>query len=195
MRPLARNYLQHGSRHLATGSDPIPGIGQIPFASLRTNSGATITMGGTIEYISMHGGTNASFETSDSDTFVNALGTGAATAAYGIKCLENGTYMITENYFVLGGTGGATFSTYHTINGGDVISSWQPGRTGALVGDKWDAGSGSVHTFFSELVDATDAAPAPVYINPYASLATGSSVVVSAEMFVMYLGPYAGGSI
>ncbi len=196
MRPLARSYLQHGRRHGAFGSDPIPGIGQVPFASLRTTSRATITVGGgTAEYISMHGGSNALFETSDADIFENALGIGSATAAYGIKCLNNGTYRIGENYFVSGGTGGATFSTYHTLQGGNVVSDYQPGRTGALIGDSWDAGAAGVHTFFWELCDATDGNPAPVYINPYTILGTGTSVTVACETFVEYLGPYAGGNI
>jgi hypothetical protein len=193
-----RPYLQHGSRHGANGTDPIPGIGQVPFASL-TNGGTpqTVTGAGTNQFLSMEGGTaGALFETSDSAVFSNANGSGQSGDPWGIKCLLNGTYIVSENYFVTGGTAGVAFTTYHSLIGGNTVSFYQPGRTGAVVGDTWDGGApGKVHTFFWELGDATAGNPAPMWILPYANLASGSSITVAVQTFVQYLGPYAGGNI
>jgi hypothetical protein len=147
-------------------------------------------------YISMQDGSSgALFETSDATVFENAQGSGISGDPWGIKCLLNGTYLIGENYFVGGGTAGAIFATYHTLSGGNTVSVWQPGRTGATIGDTWDGGSPRVHTFFSELSDATDSNPAPLWIIPYASLQSGADITVKVQTFVQYLGPYAGGNI
>jgi hypothetical protein len=193
-----RPYLQHGIRHGVNGTDPIPNLGQVPFAALHNNqsTGTTITSGSTAVYISMEGGSGGSvFETSDTTVFSNAQGSGLPGDPWGIKCLQNGTYLVSENYFVSGGTGGVTINTYHTLTGGNTVCFYQPGRTHALVGDTWDVAAPGVHLFFSELSDATDANPAPIYINPYAEVASGSSVTVKMQTFVRYLGPYAGGNI
>ncbi len=195
MRPLARSYLQHGRRHGPFGSDPIPGIGQVPFASLKNTSATTVTNSGVPTYISMQDGVGAKFETSDADVFENSQNTGETGNPWGIKCLLNGTYKVSEDYYINGGTVGAIFATYHTIDGGNTFSNTMAGRTGALIGDSWDHGAGLPHTFFWELTDATDANPAPIYINPFATLNSGSNITVSVQTVVVYLGPYAGGNI
>jgi hypothetical protein len=143
----------------------------------------------------MEDGVSGHFETSDATVFENAQGSGISGDPWGIKCLLNGTYLVGENYRIGGGTGGAIFATYHTFTGGNTLSVYQPGRTGALVGDVWDGGAGTVHTFFSELTDATSGSPAPIYITPWASLNSGASITVTVQTFVQYLGPYAGGNI
>lgn len=56
MRPLARPYLQHGSRHRKTGSDPIDGMFNdwvtttVGFGAVAANSEATAAMTGSIVY-------------------------------------------------------------------------------------------------------------------------------------------------
>lgn len=195
MRPLARSYLQHGSRHGSTGSDPIPGIGQIQFAALKNFSAITVAGDNAIHYLSMEDGVTGFFETSDDTVFANAQNTFQTGNPWSIKCLANGTYIVKQNYFVRSGTAGAQVTTYHTFNGGNTQSVFQAGRTAALIGDTWDVGSSDVHTFFEEWVDATDGSPAPVFVSPYVQLASGSNVTVNAETMVIYLGPYAGGNI
>jgi hypothetical protein len=146
----------------------------------------------------MQGGSGGSvFGTSDSTVFENAQGSGLSGDPWGIKCLLNGTYIVGENYAIGSGTVGKSVATYHTFTGGNTFSFYQPGRTGALIGDTWDGGTPSlVHTFFWELADATLTNAAPIWINPYATLESGSAdIAVKVQTFVQYLGPYANGDI
>jgi hypothetical protein len=165
------------------------------WASLRISNPQTITNTGLSQYFSMEDGVTGHFETSDATVFANAQGSGISGDPWGIKCLFNGTYLVGENYFVAGGTAGARVVTYHTLTGGDTVSVYQPGRTGALVGDTFDAQWSGIHTSFQELSDAKISNPAPIWINPYAELHSGSSVTATVQTFVQYLGPYAAGNI
>lgn len=184
----------HGRTHPEGGSDPIPGFSrQIRFATLKTFGAQSVT--GTV-YIDMEDGVSGIYETSDDTIFQNAQNLSIGGSPWGIKCLANGTYIVKENYFVSGGTAGATVTTYHTISGGDTISEYQAGRTGALVGDTWDRGRpGLIHTSFEEWMDATDGSPAPLYVNPYVELGSGAAVSVDVETMAIYLGLFAAGAI
>ncbi len=197
MRPLARSYLQHGSRHGVHGSDPIPDIGQIRFATMRTNSAFTITADNNPHYPYGSDGTIVHFETSDDTVFTAAATSAISGTTWGIKCLENGTYIIRENYRIHGGTAAVIGLGYHSIVGGNTISFYQAGRTGASLQDGWDKGQASTitHISFEEWTDATDGNPAPIYVVPYLQIASGTNPTVDVETMVIYLGPYAGGNI
>jgi hypothetical protein len=143
----------------------------------------------------MEDGSTGFFETSDSSVFENAQNAGITGSPWGIKCLLDGTYIVKENYFVVGGTATVKVNCYHTFTGGSFVSTYQEGRTAALIGDVWDQGNtGAVHISFEEWVDSTTG-NAPIYINPYSLLVSGTSVTVDVQTMVIYLGPYAGGNI
>lgn len=183
-----RSYLQHGRRHHTTGSDPIPGFGQVLFASLRISTPATVPGDAANHYIDMQDGVTGHFATSDANIFENAANTDLSGDPYGIECHAEGTYIIRENYFVSGGTGGVQVITYHVVSDG-IGSTFQFGRTGALVGDTWDAGSSDVHTSFEEWTSAVDT-DTPFFINPYLVVASGSDVTVNVQTMVIFLGAY-----
>lgn len=168
---------------------------QAPFAALRISAAQTVTGANTIQHLDMDG----SFETSDTSVFAQAPVPTIFGTPNGLECIVNGTYLIWINYLTFGGTAGSTLTTYFTGIHGD-LSVWQAGRSGALIGDTWDAGAPSdggsppyVHTSFAFLYGLRKGAlaPAPGYISPYGRLSAGADVTIDAQMWAFYLGPFA----
>ncbi len=178
MRPLARSYLQHGRRHLPfpLGSDPIPGIGELAVAAMRTTSDITVAGDNAQHDLSIRDGFSAHFQTSDDTVFANADdGNG-----YGIQVLLPGLYRWEWNIFASGGTAGAKLITYWISTGTATLSDFQQGRTGALIGDTWDEGVSPVHLFWTNYVAVTAAGVG----SPTATLASGADVHLGIQAFV-----------
>ncbi len=195
MRPLARSYLQHGRRHVVTGSDPIPGLGQIAFAAMHTLSPFTVTADNAFHYPYGTDGTIVVYETSDDTIFAQAATSAIiGSPLWGIDCLAAGTYIVKENYFYHDGTASVIATGYHTLSGTGTVSNYQNGRTGALLQDGWDQGQASnvTHISFEEWCDVD---PAPTYVVPYCQVASGSNPTVAVQTMVIYLGPYANADI
>lgn len=170
---------------------------QVPYAALRLQSAQSIPGTNVITYISMQDGLTGAFETSDATVFANATFTIGGSPQWCVKCLKNGTYLIRENCFVTPGTGtsGANLIFYHALQGGNIVSDYQSGRTGAHIANPWDQGQTNTHLTFSEWSNATSLNPAPIYVIPYCQLASGSSCTVRVQTMVMYLGGFAGSAL
>lgn len=118
MRQLARSYLQHGNRHLANGSDPIPGIGAITndWAYSQTALG-TVADGATVQ----GGFSSIVYQTDDGSVFgIDTSGTYDA-----VSMLQIGTYLVRAGAtFPAGRTGtiqvGATIGGHVTTYDYDV---------------------------------------------------------------------------
>lgn len=185
MRPLARPYLQHGTRHLKHGSDPIPGIGDLPVATLRTTAAATIVADNADHYVSLEDGVSGSFQTSDDTVFANnstTLFTGSPV--FGVEVLQPGLYQYQWNSSKQsGGTVGAGITVYWSSSGGATLSSLQQGRTATLVGDAWDTAS-NTHISWTEYQAFGDA-DVPGVAAPYARVASGSNVTLNIDLIVI----------
>lgn len=191
-----RPYTQHGRRHAQTGSDPIPGLGQVPFAVAYTDPyPVTITADAADHAVSIQDGSGGEFDASDDNTFANGHADVGLGDQYGIECLANGTYMVSMNVWWSGGVPGVLAVASYATSGGNFRSFWQSGRTGLLLGDTWDANDSRSHQSFTELYNTSDANPAPILILPYANVAAGTDPTVEVELVVLYLGPYAGDSL
>ncbi len=176
MRPLARSYLQHGSRHTRTGSDPIPGVGELAVAAMRTTSNITVPGDNAQHDLSIRDGFSAHFQTNDASVFANADdGNG-----YGIQVLLTGLYKWEWNVFASGGTAGAQLITYWISTGTAILSDFQQGRTGALIGDTWDEGVSPLHLFWTNYVDVQVGGVG----SPIATLASGADVALGIQAFV-----------
>jgi hypothetical protein len=188
-------YLQHGRRHGPQGSDPIPGIGQVPFAAIQNASSApSPTRRDANSTSRWRMARRALFETSDATVFENAQGSGISGDPWGIKCLAERHVHLKENYFVGGGTA-ASISPPTTPSPAATRSAST--RPAAPRAQSATHGTGGQHGTYvlREWTDATDSNPAPIWINPYASARLRSDITVKCRRSCIYLGPYAGGNI
>jgi hypothetical protein len=195
MRPLARPYLQHGSRHSRTGSDPIPNLGTLlPIASLFSDPvGVSIAADAASHYASIVDGvSSAGFATTDTDTFENlssTLFTGSPVFGVGIKA--PGTYAVFNNAIgVSGGTGGNNVTAYWSASDGSAPSFFQQGRTKAPTLDTWDGGETGVgpHLFTHEWM-TVDTGQTPAVLAVFGEVSGGTAVFVEFQMMVVQLTP------
>lgn len=102
MRQLSRSYLQHGSRHAPTGSDPIPGLGGIPF--IAANGFVSVTSSPASDnYVSLD-----LYATSDDSIFGIDFGTGGLSSTYGITISQAGAYRVWYSFIFSAATNGDT---------------------------------------------------------------------------------------
>src|SRR4051812_31665916 len=99
MRPLARPYLQHGSRHAQTGSDPIPG-GGVPMI-LANGSVAVSSSPASSHYVDLN-----LYATTDDSIFGIAVGTGGLSAINGVSIAAPGVYRVFYSFEFSAATNG-----------------------------------------------------------------------------------------
>lgn len=100
MRPLSRPYLQHGSRHAPTGSDPIPGLGGVPM--ILAFGSATVTS----SPASDHYASLDLYVTTDDTIFGIEFGTGGLSSTNGISIAQAGLYRATYSFYFSSATDG-----------------------------------------------------------------------------------------
>jgi hypothetical protein len=102
MRPLARSYLQHGSRHAPTGSDPIPGLGGTPVI-IAYGATAVTSSPASDHYVDLN-----LYATSDDTVFGIDVGTGGLSAINGIAIFTGGVYRAWYSFEFSAATNGDT---------------------------------------------------------------------------------------
>jgi hypothetical protein len=100
VRQPSRPYLQHGSRHLPTGSDPIPGTGAVPFI-LANGSVVVSSSPASDHYVDLN-----LYATTDDSVFGIAVGTGGLSAINGIAIAAPGVYRVFYSFVFSAATNG-----------------------------------------------------------------------------------------
>lgn len=156
-----------------------------------TYNPVTIAADGTDHYVSIQDGVSpdafSGFATTDDAVFANGSSTlFTGSPVYGIQILAPGTYMIFNNAWVSGGDTGKQVTTYWAASDGSAPSLFQQGRASAKVGDTWDGGTASVHTFLHEWI-TVDEGQTPATLVVYGGGATGSSLNIDFQMMVVQI--------
>jgi hypothetical protein len=102
VRQPSRPYLQHGSRHLPGGSDPIPGTGSVPVI-LAFGSTVVTSSPANDHYVDL-----SLYATTDDSVFGIAVGTGGLSAINGISIAAAGVYRVFYSFIFSSATNGDT---------------------------------------------------------------------------------------
>ncbi len=93
MRPLARNYLQHGRRHGPEGSDPIPTFDNLPILAYGANTvslvsvphGTTVKYPMTDQHVTSDSSKVAWITTTTANDTISLIGSGFAMLTVGVR--------------------------------------------------------------------------------------------------------------